>query len=383
MGSLSDSTAIVGLAESEYARSLGASELELSCRVVRDALADAGVDPSEVDALASFTMEGPSDFELARAVGMGELNFFSQVAHGGGAACGAVAQVAMAISCGMAQVGVVWRSRKRGAKSSRVWAQVNDRISDQWKYSRPVGLLRPVDEVALMARRYMHEYGLKREQLAEVALAQREHANLNPRAAMYEKPLDLATYLDARWISEPLCLYDNCLESDGAVALVIVSAERARDCRTRPVFIHSASQGMGEQYQVMTNFHCDDPLAGCSGATARKLWRQADAVPADVKVAQLYDAFSPLVLLSLETYGLCPVGEAGGFAEGGTLGPGGSLPVNTSGGSLSEAYVHGMNLLNEGVRQMRGSSTSQVEGADLCLVTSAHVVPSSALLLRN
>jgi acetyl-CoA acetyltransferase len=381
---LRDATAIVGIAETRFAKQLEPSELELACQVIKAALDDAGIKPSEVDALSSFTMEETLEFEVARALGLGDLTYFSQVGYGGGAGAGCIGHVAMALATGVARVGVVWRSRKRGDRTKRVWAKVQERVHDHWKWSRPSGLLRPVDEVAMLWRRYMHEYGATREQLAQVALACRAHANKNPRATMYERPMTLDDYLNARWISEPLCLYDNCLESDGAVALVLVRAERARDARHPPVWVHAFSQGLTRQYQLMTNYHVpDEPLRGNSWATAANLWRQSDFGPADVKVAQIYDAFSPLIPFSLEAFGFCGAGEGAAFGEDGAFQLGGRLPINTSGGSLSEAYIHGMNLINEGVRQMRGTSTAQVKDADTCLVTAAYVVPNGAVLLRR
>jgi len=380
---MQDATAIVGIAETRFAKSLEPSEPELACQVITAALEDAGIAPSEVDALSCFTMEDTPEFEVARTVGFGDLTYFSQVGYGGGAGTGCIGHVAMAIATGVANVGVVWRARKRGDRTKRVWAKVQDRVDDIWKWSRPSGLLRPVDEVAMLWRRYMHEYGATREQLAQVALACRKHANKNPRATMHERPMTLDDYLNVRWISEPLCLFDNCLESDGAVALVLVRADRAKDCRQPPAYIHSFSQGLTQQYQLMTNYHAPNPLRGSSWATAANLWKQSDLKPKDVKVAQFYDAFSPLIPFSLEAFGFCGPGEGAAFGEGGTFDLDGRLPINTSGGSLSEAYIHGMNLINEGVRQIRGTSTAQVENADTCLVTSAYVVPNGAILLRR
>jgi acetyl-CoA acetyltransferase len=190
--------------------------------------------------------------------------------------------------------------------------------------------------------------------------------------------------MEGRWISEPLCLYDNCLESDGACAVVITTAERARDMRRPPVLVHSFAQGINRQHQTMTNYFRDDPLEGPSWACAKVLWATADIRPEDIDVAQLYDAFSPLIPLSLEGYGFCGRGEGASFTEGGALEwPDGRLPVNTSGGGMSEAYVHGINLVSEGVRQMRGDSHCQVDGASSCLVTSGEGVPTSALVLRR
>jgi acetyl-CoA acetyltransferase len=290
----------------------------------------------------------------------------------------------MAVATGQCRVAVAWRSRKRGAAASRPWSQVPERVGGQHQWTRPFGLLRPVDEIAMLARRYFHEYGGTRDHLANVALAFRAHANRNPGAMMHAQPLTREQYHQARWISEPLCLYDNCLESDGAGAVVIVGADRAVDCRRDPVYVHSFAQSIPRHLQTMTNYFTEDPLLGPSWVCASLLWGAADFGPADVQVAQLYDAFSPLVPLSLEGYGFCGRGEGAAFTDDGGIEWGrGRLPVNTSGGGMSEAYVHGFNLIVEGVRQLRGESHCQVEGAETCLVTSGEGVPTSALLLRG
>lgn len=379
-----DRVAVVGIGQTSFGKGLPDSELSLACQAVAAALTDAGIAPSEVDGLASYTMEPNREVDVARNVGLGDITYFSQVGYGGGAGCAAVLQAAMAIATGQCRVAVAWRARKRAAKASRPWAQVPRRLEDHWQWSRPFGLLRPVDEVAMLTRRYMHEYGGTRDHLANVALAFRKHANRNPAATMHDKPLTREEYLDARWISEPLCLFDNCLETDGALAVVLVAADQAVDGPQRPVYVHSGAQGLPRQHQTMINYFNDDPLEGPSWAAARQLWRDAEFGPDDVKVAQIYDAFSPLVPLSLEGYGFCRRGEGGAFTDDGALEwPDGRLPTNTSGGGMSEAYVHGFNLILEGVRQLRGTSTSQVADADTCLVTSGEGVPTSALLLRN
>ncbi len=245
-------------------------------------------------------------------------------------------------------------------------------------------MIRPVDEIALLTRRYMHEYGGTRDHLANIALAFRKHATRNPVATMGHKPMSRADYMSARWISEPLCLFDNCLETDGALAVVVVAADRARDLKQRPAYIHAFAQGLPPQHQTMTNYFTDDPLRGPAWTAARRMWEMADVGPADVKVAQLYDAFSPLIILSLEGYGFCERGEGGPFTDDGNIEwPDGRLPVNTSGGGMSEAYVHGFNLVLEGVRQVRGTSTAQVHDADVSLVTSGEGVPTSSILFTK
>jgi acetyl-CoA acetyltransferase len=383
-GPLTDKTAIVGIGQTAFGKGLPYSELSLACQAISKAIDDAGLTPSDVDGLAMFSMEEGREVDVARNVGLGDITFFTEIGYGGGAGCATVGHAAMAVASGQCNVAVAWRARKRAAKTSRPWAQVSRRIAGHGQWSRPFGVVRPVDEIAMLTRRYMHEFRAKREHLANVAVAFRKHANRNPVATMYERPLTHEEYFAARWISEPLCLYDNCLETDGALAAVIVSADRARDLPNRPVYVHSFAQSIPRQHQVMTNYFCEDPLLGPSWACASLLWERAELTPADVSVAQLYDAFSPLVPLSLEGYGFCGRGEGAEFTnDGGLEWPDGRLPTNTSGGGMSEAYVHGFNLVLEGVRQMRGASTSQVDGAEACLVTSGEGVPTSALLLRR
>ncbi|HVH19241.1 MAG TPA: lipid-transfer protein [Myxococcota bacterium] len=378
---LKDAAAIVGIAQTPFAKRLEPSEKALAAQAIITALEDAGIEPAEVDGMASYTMESNDEVEIAKNIGAGDITFFSQVGYGGGAGPACVGHLAMAIATGQCRVGVAWRSRKRGS-GTRPWAGAQQ-ASANALWTRPHGLLRPVDEVAMLTRRYMHEYGATREHLANVALAVRGMANRNPHALMFEKTLTREEYLSSRWISEPLCLFDNCLETDGALACVLVSAERARDLAKPPVYLHAFGQGLPAQSHTMVNYWCDDPLRGPAWACAKQLYRTSDFGPQDLDVAQLYDAFTPLILLSLEGYGFCARGEAGPFTEGGALELGGRLPLNTSGGGLSEAYVHGFNLILEGVRQLRGTSTSQVKDAESCLVTGGEGVPTSALILRR
>jgi acetyl-CoA acetyltransferase len=380
---LQDRTAVVGIGQTAFGKGLPDTELSLACQAVSMAIDDAGLQPSDVDGMAMFSMEDGREVDVARNVGLGDITFFSQVGYGGGAGCGVVGHAAMAVASGQCEVAVAWRARKRAAKTSRPWAQVADRLEGHQQWSRPFGLLRPVDEIAILTRRAMHQYGYTRDHLANVALAFRKHANRNPNATMGHKELTREQYMDARWISEPLCLFDNCLETDGALAIVITSAERARDLPHPPAYVHSFAQSIPQQHQVMTNYFNEDPLLGPAWVCADLLWARSDFKPAGVPVAQLYDAFSPLVPLSLEGYGFCGRGEGGDFTNDGALELGGRLPTNTSGGGMSEAYVHGFNLVLEGVRQIRGTSTAQVEGAESSLVTSGEGVPTSAVLFRR
>lgn len=292
MSALKDATAIAGIGQTTFAKRLPESEKTLACRAVLAALDDAGIEPSAVDAFASYTMEETDEVELAKAIGAGDVTFFSKTGYGGGGSCATVAHLAAAIATGQATVGVAWRSRKRGS-GPRPWTNTAAQLPTPAQWTRPFGLLRPADEIAMLARRYLHEYGATRDHLFNVALACRNRANQNPAAVMYDRPLTREMYMTSRWISEPLCLFDNCLETDGALACVVVSAERARDCRRPPVYIHSAAQGLPAQHHGMVNYWNDDPLTGPAWTAARHLWKNADLAPEDIDVAQIYDAFTP------------------------------------------------------------------------------------------
>jgi len=380
---LKDKTAIVGIGETEFSKSIDSTELNLACKAIKNALDDAGISPDQVDALGSFTYEETPEFEIARNLGLGNLTYWSQAPYGGGASCAAIGQVAMAIASGISNVGVIWRSRKRGDPSSRMWSHTNEKIFDHWKWSRPSGLVRPVDESSMLMRRYMHQYKYSREDLASVSISLRQYANQNNKALMQNKSLTLDDYMSARMISDPLCLFDNCLESDGAIAIVIANLEIAKNLNNIPAIIHSYSQGMNKEHQLMTHYHGDDPLESSSYITASNLWNLSDYSALDVDVAEIYDAFSPMIPFSLEAYNFCSKGQALKLINEGLISIDGDLPVNTSGGSLSEVYLHGMNLVTEAVRQIRGSATTQVKNAKLALVTTCDATPNAAILLKG
>jgi acetyl-CoA acetyltransferase len=208
---------------------------------------------------------------------------------------------------------------------------------------------------------------------------------MNPKAMFYGRPITLQDYMESRMIVEPLRLYDCCLDTDGAVAIILTSAERAKALKQRPAYILGATQGIATQGEMMTSYY--RPMISIlpeSWYAGQELWRVTGLSPKDVDVAQLYDAFTPLIPMQLEEYGFCGVGEGAAFCEGGDrIRLGGEIPCNTSGGHLSEAYIHGMNLIAEAVRQIRGTSTAQVEDAEISLVTGGLGVPTSAVLLRR
>ena len=377
-----DKTAIVGIGTTEYVKNIGRSELETALEAIRAALDDAGLTPKDVDAIFRFDDQADNELELARNLGVPNLRVWGAIGWGGGAACAPVVHAAMAIASGMASVAVAFRARNRGS-GGRPWGRTATRVDRHAAFEMPYGLVSPVQQNAVMARRYLHDYGAKPDHFARVAVSQRQNATRNPRA-LFRDPITVEDVLSSRMIADPLHLFDCCLETDGACAVVVTSADRARDLRQPPAYISGAAQGTGPRHYMMTPFYQDDPFDLPNVYAARDVYAMAGVGPEDIDVALLYDVFSPLVLWQLEAYGFCGRGEAGPFVEEGRIDwPKGDIPVNTHGGSLSEAYVHGVNHILEAVRQLRGTSTCQVDGASVALVAGAPVVPTSVLILHR
>jgi acetyl-CoA acetyltransferase len=386
---ISGKAAIAGIGATEFSKDSGRSELRLAAEAVRAALDDAGLRPADVDGLVTFTMDSNTETAVARELGIAPLTFFSRIHYGGGAACATVQQAALAIAAGVADVVVCYRAFNE--RSGLRFGQVNTAhaaaptsagVDNSWSY--PMGLGTPAANVAMIARRYMHVYGATSEDFGRVAVADRKHAATNPNAFFYGKPITLAEHQASRWIAEPLHLLDCCQESDGGVAIVLTSAERARDLKQPPVIVRGAAQGSGADQFTMTSYY-RDTLTGLPemGVVGEQLWRQAGIAPEDVQVAILYDHFTPYVLMQLEELGFCPRGEARHFVADGAIELGGRLPINTHGGQLGEAYIHGMNGIAEGVRQLRGTAVNQVEDVEHVLVTAGTGVPTSGLVLSG
>ncbi len=380
-------TAVVGIGATEFSKDSGRSELRLAAEAVDAALADAGIAPSEVDGLVTFSADTNPEIEVARSLGIGELTFFSRVHYGGGAGCATVQQAALAVAAGVADVVVCYRAFNERS-GNRFGAGVQGRLPQptaetaQFSWYAPQGLLTPAQWVAMTARRYLHLSGATTEDLGRVAVADRRHAATNPRAWFYGKPITLADHQASRWIVEPLRLLDCCQETDGGQALVVTSRERARDLPTTPVVVEAAAQGAGRAQEMMTSYYDGDlDELPEMGVVARQLWETSGLTPTDVQTAVLYDHFTPYVLMQLEELGFCGRGEAKDFVADGNIELGGGLPVNTHGGQLGEAYLHGMNGIAEGVRQVRGASVNQVPDVEHVLVTAGTGVPTSGLVL--
>ena len=378
-----DQVAVVGIGHLPFAKDIGRPIADTAVEAIQLALTDAGLEGEDVDGMSMFEMEHTHEVSIARRLGVRQLTWWDKISYGGGASCAMIMHAAAAISAGLATTVVCHRARNRGARASAPWMQERELVTDDKALHVPWGLIRPVDVIGMWAQRHMSRYGTKREHLGNVAIAARKHANRNPYAMMRGRPLDMEIYLQGRMIGDPLSLYDCCLETDGALACIVTTVERARALRQKPVLVHAVAQASGPNPVHLANYNNTPDMLTTSVFCAELLWKRAELKPRDMDCAQIYDAFTPLVIMGLEDYGFCERGEGGPFTEGGRIELGGELPVLTSGGGLSEAYVHGFNLILEGVRQIRGTSTNQVPGCRATLVTGASGVATSALVLRG
>jgi acetyl-CoA acetyltransferase len=382
---LRDQAAIVGIGQTEFSKNSGRSELQLACEAVRNAIRDAGLEPSDVDGMTTFTLDTSDDIEIARSVGIGELSFFSRTPHGGGAALGIVHQAVLAVATGAAEVVVCYRALN--GRSGQRYSQgvAGDIVTSDlihWSWYMPFGLMTPASWVAMFTQRYMHETGCKSSDLGQVAVSTRKHAVNNPNAFFYGKPLTLEEHQASRMIVDPFRLYDCCQETDGGAACIVTTPERARDLARPGALIRGIAQAAGSDQEVMTSFYRPTIAAIPEmDLVAKQVYKTAGLGPSDLEAAVIYDAFSSIVLWQLESFGLCGRGEAKDFIKDGALELGGRLPSNTHGGQLSEAYIHGMNGVNEGVRLIRGTSLNQPAKNDCVLVTAGVGVPTSAMIL--
>ena len=390
--SIRDRAAIVGIGQTPFARQLGRTEYDMALEAVLAACADAGISPRDIDGTVRYDMETTDEENLLAALGNPDVQWFASSAWGGGGSASVIVLAATAIAAGMAHTVLVHRSRARGKQSvygqgahqgGRYWERLGSALPGLNQWHVPHGLVAAFQEMAMIARRHRIEYGTTDDQYAEVAVAFRAHAARNPNAVM-RTPITIADHHASRLIADPLRLLDCCIETDGAVALIVTSAERARDLRHPPACNHAGAMAAGGHHIRLSTFYERDRRDDGAPRAARRLWADAGIRPSDVDVAFFYDFFTPLVIMALEDYGFAPIGEGGRFVErGGLAWPDGRLVCNTNGGQLSEAFIHGFNNTAEAVRQIRGTSTAQVAGCELAFVAGGNTDPTGAVLLRR
>jgi acetyl-CoA acetyltransferase len=369
--------AVAGIGETVYYKHGKSPDAEftLALKAILRACEDAGLHPHEIDGFASYSNDRNDPSRIAAALGLPELRFSNmQWGGGGGGGAAAVGNAAAAVATGMSNCVVVFRALAQGQFARFGLGGQTATVSGEQAFTFPYGMISPGQRYAMRAMRFMHEHGIGREPLRAIAMASYHHAQQNPRAVMHGRPLTEEMYDASRWIVEPFRLFDCCLENDGAAALILVAAERARDLKPRPVYLLGAAQG--SEHRNAAPVH-NAPLYGTSSFTtvAPHLYEMAGVSPRDVDVVQSYENFTGGVLMSLVEHKLFSPDEATTICTFDNLrAPRGDLPLNTSGGNLAECYMHGLELQLEAIRQLRGQSTNQVADVDVSMVCAGPMV---------
>ena len=381
--------AIVGIGATEFSKDSGRSEMQLACEASLAAVRNAGLKGSEIDGMATFSMDNNWEIEVHRQLGGQELKFFARTEFGGGGALGPFAHAVSAIQSGQCENVVIYRAmnERSGLRfGSGDIMNMNPLNPDMIHFSHyfPTGFMTPAAWIAMCTRRYMHKYGVGSEDFGRIAVSMRDFAATNPAAFFYQKPLTLEQHQQSKLIADPLRLFDCCQESDGAVAFVVTSLEHAKDLPHTPVEIVSVRQcALSSTRQITPFYHDDIAHFPEFDAMAPDLYAKAETCPDEIDFACLYDHFTPAILPQLEAFGFCARGEAAGLVADGAISRGGRMPVNTNGGQLGEAYIHGLNGIAEVVRQMRGESANQLNKTDQALVTAGAGVPTGAAIFRK
>ena len=373
--SISAQTAVVGIGQTPFTRGTESSTLELHLQAALEAIEDAGLSPADIDGVMPNELAGTIAEDFILNLGLPALSFSSTIRTGGASFVSAIQSAALAIVGGVAQH-VLLVAGRRGYSAQRVSLTSEGAIPPHPvmrhvdEFERPFGNTVASQWFAQAARRHMHEYGTTSEDFGRIAVTIRQHANKNPRALMFEKPLSLEQHQASPMIADPLRLFDCSLETDGATAIVLTSADRARDLAKTPVSILGVGEGHGAPPTSITQKRDMTEIEGLALA-ARRAYAMAGLSAADMDAAQIYDGFSWIVLASLEACGFCGRGEGADFVRDGRIGLGGALPINTSGGLLSEGHCSGANLVSEAVRQLRREveAERQIEHCERILVT--------------
>ena len=371
------SAAVAGIGETTYYKR-GESphaEFKLALQAIMKACEDSGIKPHEIDGFSSFSNDRNDPSQLAAALGCKELRYACmQWGGGGGGGSGAIANAASAIATGQAECVVVFRALAQGQYGRFGQGANVATVTGEAAHTLPYGLLSPAHMFVMKYLRFAHEYQVRQEAQRAIAMACYQHAQSNPRAVMYGRPLDEEKYDNSRWIVEPWHLYDCCLENDGAAAMILVSAERAADFPHLPCYLLGAVAG--SQYRAGAPIHNTPDYATSSFKTvAPRLYGMSGLGPADIDVLQSYENFTGGVLMSMVEHGFCTPEDVNEFFVVDNLtAPSGQLPLNTSGGNLAECYMHGLGLYIEAVRQIRRTSPNQVENAEVSLVISGPMV---------
>ncbi len=387
MKSIKNKAAIVGIGLSGFSKDCKKTELRMTCDVIKDALDDAGITPRDIDGMIKQTDDSADEHAVTSTMGMPNLTFFGET-RWAGASCGMVMRAAIGVASGACHTAVIYRavnggSGLRATPSMRSSGQLSTSDLLQWSFHSPFGLMTEQGSVAMLAKRYMHEFGIKKDQFGQIAVTCRKNGAKNPNSAYYKKPLTIKDYKSSKMLIDPLRGFDCYEQFDAAAAYIVTTPERAKDMKQLPVMILGAAQCSVPETENMCGYYRDDVIGLPETALmGKRLLKMAGVKHKDIKFAQLDDAYTPLIPMQLEALGFCKKGKGVEFCKGGKkIGVNGKLPINTAGGSLGEGYIHGMNLVTEAVRQIRGTSTLQVKNAKLGLVAAGAGGPAAGLIL--
>jgi len=372
----SNQAAIVGIGQTEFSKNSGRSEQQLAVEAILLACQDAGIDPSEIDGMTTFSLDNSDEVDVMRSLGCKEINYTTRLPQGGGASVATVVHAKNAVESGLCDVFVIWRAMNErsqyrfGQPTMTIGPDAHSSTFLEWCY--PFGAQTPAAWEALSCGPYLDKFGVTSEDLGRIAVLMRKHAATNPAAWFYEKPITLEEHQASRWIIEPwLHLLDCCQESDGGVALVITRMDKARDLKQKPARILGAEYSFLFNHEIISDFYEGDLIhSDISMRVTEKLIASSGIAPKDTDVAMIYDNFTPQILRQLEGFGYCGVGEAKDYVKDGHMELDGQSPLSPNGGLMGEGYIHGMNNITEGVRQVRGTAVNQVKDVEtVCLAS--------------
>jgi acetyl-CoA acetyltransferase len=367
---------IAGIGQTEFSKNSGRSSMQLAAEASIAAIRDARISPADIDGMVTFTIDENEELTLMRSIGAQDLRFTARTPGGGGLSAATVQLAAAAVTSGAASTVLVYRAfnERSGNRFGQPAPEGRGRSAVPLKmtWSLPYGADTPAKMYALWYQRYMHAYGAENVDFGRYSVIARKHAATNPNAWFYQRPITLDDHQNSRWIVEPvLRLLDCCQESDGGVAFIVTTAERARDLGRPVVRVIAAEQShqLGGD-ELLDYYRGDRATFPEADELGERLYSSTGLRPADIDVALIYENFSPVVFMQLESFGFCGRGEAKDFIAEGNIEIGGTIPVNTNGGLLGEGYIHGMNNILEGVRQVRGDAANQVDDVENVLVSS-------------
>lgn len=375
--------AIVGVGQTAFSKASGTSETALVVEAVTAAVADAGLGLADVDGLVTFHLDDHDPLYLSTVLGLGELSWFSTTPWGGAMACATVHDAVVAVEHGLADVVVVYRAGNMRSGARVREAPTGGPVDPNFQWTLPFGLVMAAHMFALWGQRYLHERQVTNRDLAEVVVRQRDYAARNPNAHFHERPSSVEEHQASPWVVEPvLRIPDCCLETDGGVAIVVADPAVVATSST-PVHVRAAARGMSVGSKQLTNYYAAGDAMPDVPVVARQLWQQSGLALTDVDVVNVYDSFSPYVPMFLEQMGFCEPGRGLDLVRDGGTALDGPVPLNTNGGQLAEAYIHGFNGIVEVVRQLRGQAVNQVAGAVNGLAFGSPTMPTAALLLSR